>query len=292
MPNVLTQLSDAVADIVTRNAPSIVRIDGARRFPATGIVWSGDLIVTASHAVRTREGITVTGDDGQPLAATVAGGDGSADVALLRIEKSALRPILWSERKPRAGEFMIVAGRPGRSVRAGLGVVSAVGGEWRTSDGSPISSFVDVDASLPAGFSGGPLLDSEGACAGMNTSRVAPGGTTIPHATLQRVVAELLQHGEVRRPLIGVGVYPVEGGLLVMSVKEGSSAARSGILVGDVIRRVDGNAIRSPRALHTHLQKASIGQEIEIDLTRGGEARTFRVPVGSVAGRDSGADSR
>jgi S1-C subfamily serine protease len=281
MPNILTQLSDAVADIVTRNAPSIVRVDGARRAPATGIVWSDDLVVTAGHAVRTREGITVTGDDGQPRAATVVGGDGSTDVALLRIEKSGLRPIPWSERKPRAGEFMIVAGRPGHSVRAGVGVASAVGGEWRTSDGSPISFFLDVDASLPDGFSGGPLLDSEGACVGMNTSRVAPGGTTIPRATLQRVVDELLQHGAVRRPLIGVGVYPVEGGLLVMSVKEDSSAARAGILVGDIIRRIEGNEIRSPRALYGYLQNASVGQEVEIELTRGGEARTLRLSVGS-----------
>jgi serine protease DegQ len=280
MPTLLTQLSDAVADIVTRNAPSIVRIDGARRFPATGIVWSDELVVTAGHAVRTREGITVTGDDGQPRAATVAGVDGSTDIALLRIEKSGLRPILWSERKPRTGEFMIVAGRPGRSVRAGVGVASAVGGEWRTSDGSPISFFLDVDASLPAGFSGGPLLDSEGACVGMNTSRVAPGGTTIPHATLQRVVDDLLQHGAVRRPLIGVGVYPVEEGLLVMSVKEDSSAARAGILVGDIIKRIDGNEIRSPRALHTYLQNATVGKELVVELTRGGEARTVRLEVG------------
>ena len=281
MTNVLTQLSDAISSVIAGAAPSIVRIDGARRSSSSGIAWSADHVIATAHAIRARDGITVTGDDGQSFAASVAGVDGGTDVALLRVENAALRPIRWSDRASRAGDLTIVAGRPGRSVRVGVGVASTVGGEWRTYDGSRIDRYIDVDATLPRGFSGGPLLDGEGGCLGMNTSRIAPGGTTVPRATLERVVDELLRHGGVRRPLIGVGVYPVEDGLLVMSVKEGSGAERGGILVGDIIRAIDGKEVHSPRGLNAIVQSVAVDQQIEIGLTRGGEARTVRLAVGS-----------
>jgi S1-C subfamily serine protease len=96
------------------------------------------------------------------------------------------------------------------------------------------------------------------------------------------VIDELQQHGSVRRPLIGIGVYPVEDGLLVMSVKDGSSADRAGILVGDIIRTIDGKEVHSPRGLNAIIQSVAIDQEIEIGLRRGGDARTVRLKVGSV----------
>ena len=281
MPNVLTQISDAIGDVVAAAGPSIVRIDGARHSSASGIAWSQDLVVTASHVLRSRDGISVTRDDGQSFAATVAGGDSGTDIALLRVENAALRPIHWSDREPRAGNFVIVAGRPGRSVRASVGVASAVGGEWRTFDGSRIDRYIDVDASLPRGFSGGPLLDTEGASVGMNTSAVTRGGTTIPRKTIERVVDEILKHGSVRRPMIGIGVYPVEEGLLVMSVKDGGSAAAAGIQVGDIVQTIDGTEAHSPRKLHAVLLNSTIGKEVELGLKRGGETKTVRLSIGA-----------
>jgi S1-C subfamily serine protease len=282
MSNVLTQLSDAISGVIAGAAPSIVRVDGARRSPSTGIAWSADLVVATAHAIRRDDGISVTRDDGESFAASLVGADGGTDVALLRVQNASLRPIRWSERETRTGDLLIVAGRPGRSVRATIGVASAVGGEWRTFDGSRIDRYIEVDAALPRGFSGGPLLDGDGGSVGMNTSRVTPGGTTVPHATLRRVIDELQQHGSVRRPLIGIGVYPVEDGLLVMSVKDGSSADRAGILVGDIIRTIDGKEVHSPRGLNAIIQSVAIDQEIEIGLRRGGDARTVRLKVGSV----------
>ena len=281
MPNVLTQISDAIGDVVAAAGPSIVRIDGARHSSASGLAGSQDLVITASHVLRSRDGISVTRDEGQSFAASVAGGDTGTDIALLRVENASLRPIVWSDREPRAGNFVIVAGRPGRSVRASVGVASAVGGEWRTFDGSRIDRYIDVDTSLPRGFSGGPLLDTEGASVGMNTSAVTRGGTTIPRRTIERVVDELLKHGSVRRPMIGIGVYPVEEGVLVMSVKDGSSAATSGIQVGDIVTTIDGTEVRSPRKLHGLLLNSTIGKEVEIGLKRGGETRTVRLAIGA-----------
>ena len=269
MSNVLTQISEAISDVVAASGPSIVRIDGARKSSASGIAWSEDLVITATHVLRSSEGIRVAREDGESFPATIVGGDAGTDVAVLRVDKAALRPMRWSDRETRAGNFVIVAGRPGRSVRASVGVASAVGGEWRTFDGTRIDRFIDVDASLPQGFSGGPLLDTEGASVGMNTSRVTRGGTTIPHKTLARVVGDILQHGSVRRPLLGIGVYPVEEGLLVMSVKDESSAAKAGIVVGDIIQSIEGEEVRSPKKLHALLMNFEIGKTIELGLKRG-----------------------
>jgi serine protease DegQ len=278
MTTFLTQLSESLSEIVSEASASIVRIDGARRSSTSGIAWAEDLVITAAHAIRAREGIRVSAND-HAFDATVAGGDGGTDIALLRVEKAGLQPIRWSDREPRVGNIVVAAGRPGRSVRAAFGIVSAAAGEWRAFDGSRIDRYIDVDGSLPRGFSGGPLLSPDGAL-GMNTSRVAPGGTTIPRATLARVVDELLRFGTVKRPLIGIGVYPVDEGLLVMSVKDDSSAARAGILVGDIVRSIDGEEVRSPRELNRVVQRLEIGREVEIGITRGGERRTMRIAVG------------
>jgi serine protease DegQ len=280
MSSLLTQFSEAISEVVSAARASILRVDGARRIPVTGIAWSPDLVITAAHAIRARQGISVARDDGQSFAATIVGGDNATDIALLRIPNAALQPVRWSERELRTGNFVVVAGRPGRSVRAAIGVASAVGGEWRTHDGSSIDRYIDVDASLPKGFSGGPLLDTEGGAIGMNTSRVTRGGTTIPHATLERVVTDLLRHGTVPRPILGIGVYPVESGLLIISVQDDSAAARSGLMVGDLVVKVDGNDMQSPRELQRALQNMPAGKEIELGFKRGGELKTVRVALG------------
>ncbi len=285
MPTLLTQLSDEITRLTGAAAPSIVRIDGARRSSLSGLAWSGDLVVTAAHAIRARDGISIAGEDGRSFAATLAGADSGTDVALLRVTGASLQPVSRSAGDPRAGHLVLVAGRPGRSLRTLLGTVTAAGGEWQTFDGSRIDRFIDVDASLPRGFSGGALLDSGGALIGMNTSRLTHGGTTVPHETLERVVDELLQHGSVRRPMLGIGVYPVEAGLLVMSVRNGSSAATAGMLVGDIVTKIENSDVRSPGTLQNALNSATIGKEIDLELTRGGQSRTIRPTVGQTEAR-------
>ncbi len=247
---------------MSETSDSVVRVEGARRSPATGIAWSEDLVVTAAHAIRARDGIRVTAN-GESFGATVVGGDHATDIALLRLDRKSLKPIRWSDREPRAGNIVLAAGRPGQRVRAAFGMISGAAGET-----------IDVDGFLPRGFSGGPLLSGDGAL-GMNTSRLTPGGTTIPRATVQRVVDELLRSGHVARPLIGVGVYPVDEGLLVVS------SSRDEILVGDIVRKVGSEDVRSPRDLERVVKGLEVGREIEIELTRGGEARKVRVDVRS-----------
>lgn len=262
-----SDLSNSLASAIASAAPSIVHVSAREHLASTGIVWSDGVIVTAAHAVRRDDGIEVRFDDGSTASATLAGRDESADVAALRVERKDLRPARWRDTSGlRVGHIVLAAGRPGRTVRATSGILSAIGPEWRTPGGTRIDAYLDVDAALPPGFSGGPLLDADGAFIGLNTSRlIHRTGATIPHATLTRIVDNILKHGTVTRPTLGVGIYPVEEGLLVISVQKGGPAERAGILVGDVIKM-------SAREL-----RDKIGTSFELPITRGGEEKRVSV---------------
>ena len=275
-----TDLSNSLADGIASASASVVHIEAREHLSSSGIVWSGDVIITAAHTIRREGEIEVRFDDGSSTTATLAGRDESCDVAALRTTRKDLTPPRWRDASElRVGHFAIAAGRPGRTMRATAGIISGIGPEWRTHGGFRIDSFIDVDASLPPGFSGGPLLDASGLLIGMNTSRVVRTGTTIPHATLTRVVPALLTHGTTTRPFLGIAVYPVESGLLVISVKSGSAADSAGALVGDIIRSIGGEAIRSPRELHHRLRDAEPGAQWSIVVSRGGVEKTLTVSL-------------
>src|SRR3990172_9526483 len=145
---VLSDLSSDLAAIVDAAGRSVVRVDARRRIPASGIIWSADgTIVTANHVVQREENITV----GLPAAprATTEG---------LRV-----------------GHLVLALGRPGRTVRATLGIVSALGESWRTAEGSQIDHYLQTDAPFHPGFSGGPLVDAGGRVLGLNTARRSAG---------------------------------------------------------------------------------------------------------------------
>jgi S1-C subfamily serine protease len=270
MNSIGTELSRQLADAVERAGPSIVHIEGRRHLASSGIVWSDGVVVTASHTLHRDEDIRV-GD----AEATLVGRDETTDVAVLRVgerdgasgEPGQASGIIWSDADPRVGEIVIAAGRSGRGTRATVGFLTGVGGPWRTRDGGRIDSILEVDAHLPPGFSGGPLLAADGRALGMNTSGLVRGGTTIPHATLTRVVGELLEHGTIRRRHLGVGVYPVEQGLVVLSIQRGGPADAAGVIVGDVLQT-------NARDLRESLD---VSQAFTLKLTRGGEAREVAV---------------
>jgi serine protease DegQ len=279
MSNIASELSDKLADAVEASSSSVVRVEGRRRIGSTGIVWSEGVIVTASHAVHVDEGIEVGLADGAGIPATLVGRDPSTDLAVLRIDqqKNAV-PIGWRALPLRVGNIVLAAGRPGRSTRAAFGIISAIGDEWRTTGGGRIDRYIEVDGALPAGFSGGPLLDTDGKAIGMNTSRLLRGsGATIPHATLQRLVAEILEHGRVRRPRLGIGVYPVESGLMILSVEPGSAAHAAGLLVGDVLIAIDDRPLHHPAALQDLLREERIGKESSAKVIRAGETKEIRL---------------
>ena len=115
----------------------------------------------------------------------------------------------------------------------------------------------------------------------MNTSRVRRNGTTIPVATLRRVVNSILEHGSVRRAFLGIGVHPVEGGVIVLSLAPDGPARKSGVLVGDIITALDGDAVSDPGSLHELLRDERIGTEATLHTIRGGELREVRITIGA-----------
>jgi len=300
MPDtILQQLSDDLAKTVQTASPSIVRIHGRRRMPATGIVWSADgVIVTAHHVVTRDENLSVGLPDGSTVDATLVGRDPSTDLAVLRVQASGLTVPAWLEAdRLGVGQLVLALGRPGETVQATLGVVSALGGAWRTSAGGQIDRYLQTDVVMYPGFSGGPLVGAGGAVLGLNTSALVNGvSVAVPVGTLRTVVATLLEHGHVRRGYLGVGSQPVrlpdavaadlgqETALMLIAVEPDSPAERGGLVMGDTIVALDGQPVRHMDDLQALLSGDRVGKNVPVRLLRGGKLEDRAVVIGAREG--------
>lgn len=295
MSNEFAAISKAAAGVVAQAGRSVVRVDARRRHPASGIVWSADgLILTAHHVVRRDESIRVGLADGAELDAALVGRDPSSDLALLRVEASDLTPAEWrDEESLGVGELVLALGRPGQSVQASLGVISGLGGAWRSLGGGKVSHYIRPDLVMYPGFSGGPLIDGEGKVIGLATSALTrDGGIAISAATAKPVVETLLAHGRMRRGYLGVGVQPArlphsvteslgqETGVLLNSIEADSPAVAAGLLVGDILVSLDGERVARPEDLSLILQGSAVGQSITASIVRGGALTELSVTVG------------
>lgn len=295
MGTVLSDLSAAMAAMVDLAGGSMVRVEGRRGRPASGIVWSADgEIVTASHVVRSEEGLIVGLPGGDRVEARLVGRDPAADTAVLRTSATGLKAPAWLPiGEARVGHLVLALGRPGKTVQATLGVISALGGEWRTPEGSLIERYLQTDVVMYPGFSGGPLVGADGRVIGLNTSGLARGvSLALPAATLQRVVPMLLAHGHVRRGYLGIGAQPVrlpediagqlgqETGVLLMSVEPGGPAASAGMTLGDTLVGLEGAPIRHMDDLLAALGGDRIGQPLAAQVLRGGKLQEMRVTAG------------
>ena len=296
MASVAQELSGAAAAAVERGGRSVLRVEGSRRGPSSGVAWSADgVVVAAHHSVEWDEEVGLGLSDGQPARATVVGRDPTTDVAVLRVQPPgvALTPPSWAEAdRLKVGHFVLGLSRPGRTVRATLGVVNALGEEWRTLAGGKVDRYVQSDIDPRPGFSGGLLVDLAGAAIGLNTSGLLRGSATaLPVPTLRRVVGSLLTHGQVRRGLFGIGTMTVRlpapaagpgqaAGLLVTAVQPGSAAEAAGLLLGDVLMSVEGQPVASAGDLLPFLEEEKIGRELGARVLRAGQVHDVRVKVG------------
>jgi len=289
----LETLSNEMASLVESTTPSIVKVDARRRLAATGVVMSEDDVIVTSHHVVTRDdNIHITLSNGTVKEATLVGRDPSTDLAVLRIDESDLTVPNWQSTDGAAvGHMVLALGRPGKSVQATLGVVSALGDAWQSHGGGKIDRYFQTDVVMYPGFSGGPLLGADGAVFGLNTSALLRGTSlTIPTETVQRVAEALLKDGHIKRGYLGVTAQTVrlqesapteqETGLLVVGVEDGSPAAHGGVLQGDVMISLGGSPTRSMEELLALLSGAVVGDEAEIELIRGGNVETVTVTIG------------
>lgn len=293
----LAALSDDLAAAVETAGRSVVAIHARRRIPASGVIWQPGIVVAAHHTIQRDDDIGVTLHDGATVPATLAGRDPSTDLAVLRLADSgAGAPAAAPATEPvRVGQLMLALGRPGTAVTATLGIVSAVGGEWRTWHGGTIDQFVRLDLSIYDGFSGGPLVTASGRVAGINTSGLSRAAAiTVPARTVDRVMKQLLERGHVARGWLGIATQPVrlppalrrstgaetEVGLVVVNVEPESPADRGGVLIGDVLLALDDRPVSDPGDVVAALGADRIGQAVALRVARGGRAEQLAVTVG------------
>ena len=291
-----TDLSEALASVVEKNNASVVRVEARRRVPSSGVVWSSEgLVVTAQHAVEREEEIQIGLSDGRTLDAQLVGRDPGTDVAVLRVAATDLTAAAWSQGDTlKVGHLALAVARPGRSARAALGIVSALGGEWRTHGGGRIDRYLQTDISPQPGFSGSMLVDTNGYALGMNTSGLwRDHSIAVPTATLRRVVGTLVAHGRMRRAFVGVGSIPIrlpaksakssgqETALLVIAVQPDGPADKSGILLGDALLGVDGRPLAQVDDLQEALTEESIGNELTFRILRAGQVRDVAIRAGT-----------
>ena len=292
MTNTLTDFSNDLAQIVATVGNAVVKVDARRRLPASGIVWSADgLILTAHHVVK-GDKAEIGLADGQNVTAKLVGRDPGTDIALLKAEATGLAPAGWHD-TAQVGNFVLALGRPGKSVQATFGIISAVGGEWRTPAGGKIDRYLQTDVLMYPGFSGGPLAAADGQLLGLNTSALLSGvSVAIPAGNIRRTIESLLAHGHIKRGYLGVSTQtarlpqPIaeqagqETGLLVVAVEPGSPAEASGLTLGDTILSLDGVVVRHHDDLLATLTGERVGNKVPMGLLRGGELRTLNVTIG------------
>lgn len=295
-PGVLQSLSHDLTAAVEHAGASVVAIHARRRIPASGTIWRPGIVVAAHHTIQRDEGITVTLADGSSVAATLIGRDPTTDIAALRLDgSSGSAADIAAGDDIKVGQLVLALGRPGASVTASLGIVSAAGGEWRTWHGGRIDRFVRLDLDIYDGFSGGPLVNPRGRVLGLNTSALARAAAmAIPASTINRVLDQLLATGRVQRGYIGLGMQPVrlpeslvrqlgverDVALMVVSIEDGGPAHKAGVMLGDVMVKFDGKEVSDPTELLAMLAGERVGSTATATVVRAGTAQDITVTIG------------
>jgi S1-C subfamily serine protease len=296
MASALIEISNQLAAAAERAGSSVVNVGGRSHGSSSGIHWRRDVVVTANHTVKRDEDIAVTLSDGRSLKATLVGRDGGTDLAVLKVEGLGESPAQFSEASAsRVGNLALVLGRHRENgLMASLGAVSLVADSRRTWAGGTLDRYIRLDVALYPGSSGGSVVDVEGRIIGMATaalSRVAP--LTVPVSTVNRVSATLLEKGHIPRGYLGIGLQPVSipadlksklsltntNGIIVLSVEPGGPAERGGLMIGDILIALEGQALEQTDDLQTLLNADAVGKSRKVQVIRGGKLIELSVQI-------------
>jgi serine protease Do len=275
-----------------------------RRQPTTGqgsgfFISADGYAVTNNHVVDKAESVEVTTDDGKTRTAKVIGTDSRTDLALIKVEGGGDFPYVHlADQAPRIGDWVLAVGNPfglGGTVTAGI--VSARG---RDIGAGPYDDFIQIDAPVNKGNSGGPTFDVDGNVIGVNTAIFSPSGGSvgiafaIPAETVKSVVGQLKDKGKVTRGWIGVQIQPVTAdiadslglkqakGALVSEPQDASPAAKAGIKSGDVIVSLNGDAVPDARTLARRISSMPPGTAVKIGILRNGRDETLSMTLGEL----------
>ena len=263
------------------------------------VIDPSGLIVTNNHVIEGADEIVVNFTDGTKLKVVkILGHDPKTDLALLKVEpKAPLKAVRFGDSsKMRVGDWVMAIGNPfGLGGSVTVGVISAT---KRDINSGPYDDFLQTDAAINRGNSGGPLFNMDGDVIGVNTAIISPTGGSIgigfavPSNSALQVVDQLKQFGETRRGWLGVHVQNVTGeiaaslglkepaGALVASITPDSPAAAAGLKTSDVILKFDGQIIDTMRALPRAVAGTAIGKEVELQVFRNGETMPLKVTIG------------
>jgi S1-C subfamily serine protease len=289
----LLSLSNDLASAVERAARSVVAVHARPRLPSTGVHWRPGIVVAAEHTVRVEEEIRVTWPDGRGAPASLVARDAGTDLAILRIGETDW-PVaeVGDSAELKVGNLVLAVGY---GPRASWGVLSAVGGAWRTWRGGEVDRFLRVDLVLYPGFSGGPLVDASGKVAGLVTSGLSRQlELAVPASTVTRIVDEVLATGRISRSYVGLGLQPValpealrrlapesDGrGLIVVSIEAEGPAARAGMMLGDVLVALEGAPLRDPGDVQAVLAGRRAGTAVTASLVRAGGPLQVSITLG------------
>jgi serine protease Do len=266
----------------------------------SGFFISADgFAVTNNHVVDGANKVEVTTDDGKTYSAKVIGTDARTDLALIKVEGSSNFPFAkLADGKPRIGDWVLAVGNPfglGGTVTAGI--VSAMG---RDIGNGPYDDFIQIDAPVNKGNSGGPAFNVDGDVVGVNTAIYSPSGGSvgiafsIPASTVKNIVAQLKDKGSVSRGWIGVQIQPVtqdiadslgmkkaEGALVAEPQKDGP-AAKAGIESGDVITSVNGDSVKDARELARTIGGMAPGAAVKLNVLHKGEDKVVNITLGQL----------
>lgn len=278
------------------------------------VIDSSGIVITNNHVIADANEVTVVLNDGQKLKAEVIGKDQKVDVAVLKVKADKpLKAVKFGDSdKAKVGDWVLAVGNPfglGGSVTAGI-----VSARNRNIDSGPYDNYIQTDASINKGNSGGPLFNMDGEVIGINTAILSPSGGSVgigfatPSNTVGPVVEQLQKFGETRRGWLGVRIQNVDDaiaetlnlggvrGALVAGVDDKGPSKPAGLKAGDVIVKFDGKPIKESRDLPKLVAATSVGKDVELVIMRGGKEQTKTVKLGrledgeKVASRENGKE--
>jgi serine protease Do len=307
----LKKLSEGLADVAEKISPSVVQIEvttdsgsllktqgaeATKRGLGSGVIFTAEgAILTNNHVIEDAKAVSVKLKDGRVFSATLAGRDPATDLAVLKIDAKSLPAVTFADSDAaRPGEIVMAVGSPlGLSHTVTMGVLSAKG----RGGANPVEDYLQTDASINAGNSGGPLVSLDGKVLGINTQTASKAqgiSLAIPANMAKRVAEQLLKNGKVDRAWMGVGLQdltpqlaaeipssPASGGALVNAVTPDSPAAKAHLEPGDILSTIGGKAVKEAQDIIREVFQTDPGKAVTFEVIRAGKKYQTKVTLES-----------
>ncbi|MBK8257576.1 MAG: trypsin-like peptidase domain-containing protein [Polyangiaceae bacterium] len=308
-PAELKKLSEGMADVAEKVSPSVVQVEvtvandsatkpgeAGKRGVGSGVIFSADgAVLTNNHVIEDAKAVSIKLKDGRVFAATLAGRDPQTDLAVLKIDAKNLPTVTFADSDAaRVGEIVLAIGSPlGLSHTVTMGVLSAKG----RGGANPAEDYLQTDASINAGNSGGPLVNIDGKVLGINTQTAAKAqgiSLSVPANMAKRVAEQLLKNGKVDRAWMGVGLQdvtpqlaaeiagaPSSGGALVNAVTNDSPAAKAHLEPGDILTSIGGKNVKEAQDIIREVFQTDPGKVLTFEVIRAGKKYQTKVTLES-----------